>query len=603
MKRALESPKRAPSLVQPGQAPPISLSISLVQTKKRLPKTISPTKRSDPGVPQLKLALFETKHSLTHIPKKIKPQELKSGRLNKSEFSSKSKKQSLGSKKFLELEELPKVPATILETYSPCKKKVSMCQKNAHKIPSFGFIPHTCKTTKSITFERSSLPSITPKFIRRFLPSLKEKVLKDQTPSVQTKGTDTSSVSSKKVKLIKSDCFAFNLNEADLGTLVAIEKFTYDFMLLTESNGDFYDLFKNYIEFIQETDLEGLLIQLSTKQAELVKIAICFERLTFLSCFYLELSQMFKSEIFFIQKLSRHLYSNVCWIKEVYLKIFPSLKGRFPPRDFDFVFDRNHVEEVTSKIWKILRIQLAFDPLIEKSIDKILAIVEVSTLKEITDQMIQIFKSRFSEKGVVQESDSAPQVAKDSPKKTSVREKKEYTLVLDLDETLIHCDLSKPGGSISYRPYLQEFLEAMSRHYEIVIFTAAMKVYADPILDSIDPSGLFFSQRFYRDDTHQTDNGSFLKDLTKLGFDLEKTIIVDNIPENFENQKSNGIYIKSYFDDPKDRVLLDLIPILETVVESGALDVRSFLQMYKSAMIEIIQRGSLFPSSEICFKK
>lgn len=56
---------------------------------------------------------------------------------------------------------------------------------------------------------------------------------------------------------------------------------------------------------------------------------------------------------------------------------------------------------------------------------------------------------------------------------------KEYCLVLDLDETLIH---NVEYGSESYfliRPGCVQFIETMAKYYEIVIFTAAMQEYAD----------------------------------------------------------------------------------------------------------------------------
>ena len=55
----------------------------------------------------------------------------------------------------------------------------------------------------------------------------------------------------------------------------------------------------------------------------------------------------------------------------------------------------------------------------------------------------------------------------------------------------------------------------------------------------------------------------FIKDLANLGRDLNKTIIVDNIPENFLLQPENGISIKSWFDDPEDTALADLAPLLQ----------------------------------------
>jgi CTD small phosphatase-like protein 2 len=50
-----------------------------------------------------------------------------------------------------------------------------------------------------------------------------------------------------------------------------------------------------------------------------------------------------------------------------------------------------------------------------------------------------------------------------------------YTLVLDLDETLVHYFFTPSGGCFLIRPYAFEFIENLSKMYEIVIFTAAMK--------------------------------------------------------------------------------------------------------------------------------
>ena len=76
-------------------------------------------------------------------------------------------------------------------------------------------------------------------------------------------------------------------------------------------------------------------------------------------------------------------------------------------------------------------------------------------------------------------------------------QEKEFTLVLDLDETLIHFQESLDGGQFYLRPYSQEFIDKMHPLYELVIFTAAVKDYADWILDRLDPNKLI-SHRLYR---------------------------------------------------------------------------------------------------------
>jgi len=136
-----------------------------------------------------------------------------------------------------------------------------------------------------------------------------------------------------------------------------------------------------------------------------------------------------------------------------------------------------------------------------------------------------------------------------------------YTLVLDLDETLVHYYESGGEGSFRIRPGCEKFLKEMSELYEVVIFTAAMQDYADWVLDSIDKPG-YISYRMYRQ--HASPKGMvFVKDLSRIGRPLEKTIIVDNVAENFSRQPDNGIFIKSWFDDMSDTALLELAPLLK----------------------------------------
>lgn len=107
-----------------------------------------------------------------------------------------------------------------------------------------------------------------------------------------------------------------------------------------------------------------------------------------------------------------------------------------------------------------------------------------------------------------------------------------YTLVLDLDETLVHFEENPDGGEFLVRPHATEFLQMMSSHFELVIFTAALKEYADWILDRIDPAR-HISHRLYRQHT-QPQNGVYIKDLSRLGRSLAATVIVDNNMDNFQ---------------------------------------------------------------------
>lgn len=105
-------------------------------------------------------------------------------------------------------------------------------------------------------------------------------------------------------------------------------------------------------------------------------------------------------------------------------------------------------------------------------------------------------------------------------------------MVLDLDETLVHFIAKEKKFKL--RPGCIQFLKDMSQLYEIVIFTAAAQDYADFILNYIDrDTKKYINHRLYRPHCSY-DEGVYVKDLSKLGRDIKKTIIVDNIRDNFE---------------------------------------------------------------------
>lgn len=115
------------------------------------------------------------------------------------------------------------------------------------------------------------------------------------------------------------------------------------------------------------------------------------------------------------------------------------------------------------------------------------------------------------------------------------------TLVLDLDETLIHSSFTpipNPDLVVSVlidkkdvlvyvqkRPGVDEFLEQAAELYELVTFTASMKSYADPLLDQLDPQHCI-SHRLFREHCVYY-NGEYVKDLSRLGREMSNIVILD----------------------------------------------------------------------------
>ncbi|KAI0347089.1 NIF-domain-containing protein, partial [Trametopsis cervina] len=174
------------------------------------------------------------------------------------------------------------------------------------------------------------------------------------------------------------------------------------------------------------------------------------------------------------------------------------------------------------------------------------------------------------------------------------------TLVLDLDETLIH-STSRPmyntasgtgilsslgfgrrdkgvgytvevvlgGRSTVYhvykRPFVDYFLRKVSAWYTLVIFTASMQEYADPVIDWLDAGRGILGRRLFRESCTQLPNGSYTKDLSIIEQDLSRVCLVDNSPICYSMNESNGIPIEGWTNDPHDEALLDLLPVLDSL--------------------------------------
>ena len=204
----------------------------------------------------------------------------------------------------------------------------------------------------------------------------------------------------------------------------------------------------------------------------------------------------------------------------------------------------------------------------------------ISIFKRIKSIQLKVLENLYKEisnKQKVKKSISTTNIKKNSIKNTLipylkyVPQIKKYTLILDLDETLIHFipeNNSIEKGSFILRPGLFHFLNNMSPYFEIIIWTVATKSYADPIINIIESERRYFSYRLYRDNTTFYKN-NYIKDLNNLGRDISKIIIIDNCSFNFSFQKENGILIKSFYGKKDSFELISLIPILLNIIKEN----------------------------------
>ncbi len=121
------------------------------------------------------------------------------------------------------------------------------------------------------------------------------------------------------------------------------------------------------------------------------------------------------------------------------------------------------------------------------------------------------------------------------------------------------------------------------------MWTGATRQYADPIINSIEKYKKYFSFRLFREYSTFTD-GIYIKNLNNLGRDLSKVIIIDDKSCSFSAQKENGILIKPFFGElnQNDYELIELIPILLSIIKECSDDVRNGIRKYKYEILNKI---------------
>ena len=165
---------------------------------------------------------------------------------------------------------------------------------------------------------------------------------------------------------------------------------------------------------------------------------------------------------------------------------------------------------------------------------------------------------------------------------------RKYTLVIDFDGILLHLsekEFKEPN--IILRPNLDNFLNNISKFYEIVIFTCAFQEYADCIIDKFDKGRV--SHRLYKQHTI-VKNNSCIKDLSRLGRDIEKIVIIDNLSNYYIDFASNGLNILSYYGSHKDD---ELSYINHELVEMARKNLNDLRPEIRNIQLKLVKRNQL----------
>jgi len=178
--------------------------------------------------------------------------------------------------------------------------------------------------------------------------------------------------------------------------------------------------------------------------------------------------------------------------------------------------------------------------------------------------------------------------------------KKKKTLVLDLDDTLIHSSFDKSSPHdfsirtvlegvlcfvyVAVRPYAYQLLQSLAKYYEIVIFTASVPHYAKPIVKALDKTKAI-SYILCREDC-TIRRGDVIKDLSSLGRRMNSLIIVEDSPRSYMLSPENAVAVSPWphgilsrgKDPSEDSELKELISILSSDYMINCSDTREGLK-------------------------
>ena len=150
-----------------------------------------------------------------------------------------------------------------------------------------------------------------------------------------------------------------------------------------------------------------------------------------------------------------------------------------------------------------------------------------------------------------------------------------YSLVLDLNKTLVYYNPEK--GNIKLRNGLSSFLSMIKTYYELISFSNEPQNITNAIIQEIESEKKYFDYNLTRDNCIIYEN-NLVKDISLIGRDITKIIIIDDDENCFNLNKENGIKISKFNGDKEDNILFELKKILIVLYKKNYDDIRIALK-------------------------
>ena len=490
---------------------------------------------------------------------------------------------------------------------SSLMKSIDSINDNKYRILTNGMLNVKLNNYKNINFSKKNQNIQDNK---NSIKKSKEKILKAR----DCYNISNEDISYKNNEISLKDIINM-LNLEDL--LIIEDKFNLILIILGKGNKkyeEYFDFLNYFFSSSLRTSIEQI-FEYYPKQIELMKAFINYSLIFIIICYDFVINSIIADvdNSFSLNEIAHLIYINILIvINTIKSKIISDNKDNYSIRlielskiektinnklsyiDNDFSFSKrimlNNANFLISKISSIIEKNKLNKNLSLKYNCEIFTKLKTASFKEISN----FFQEKILKEDFVGCSVLACTYLKSKPDFTPLVEpflhfpnKKNYTLVLDLDETLIHFKVKHSGdgeGMLRLRPGVFSFLEKIREFYEIILFTEASEAYANLMIEAFNKNKKYFDYKLYRQHTIIIEN-DFVKDLSKLGRPIDKIIIIDNIQQNFKLQKNNGIVIKPFLgEDKKDKALEDLIPILINIAKDE-IDVRNGLVKYRDEIL------------------